>query len=169
MFAPPHDGFYSTVISGHVKYHRAPANNLKHISFWSPAKLEQLMIDCVIDADIDREEEISWEFCPKCLYCNTALKANFRCFVIKRSCGKTQILTPNLWFYCFPCKFKLKGQLDNYGFNYILPSDSDLIRCRSRLLGQHWTHHATFLCGKLPKRGNSNVWMVFIKRPPYLY
>ena len=59
MFAPPHDGFYSTVISEHVKYHRAPANNLKHIfsSYWSPSILEQSMIDSVIYAYIDREEE----------------------------------------------------------------------------------------------------------------
>ena len=28
MFAPPHDGFYSTVISEHVKYHGALTNNL---------------------------------------------------------------------------------------------------------------------------------------------
>ena len=55
MFAPPHDGFYSTVISEHVKYHRALTNNLTSSSDLRQClKSRWLIVWCL---DIYWEEE----------------------------------------------------------------------------------------------------------------
>ena len=58
MFAPPHDGFYSTVISEHVKYHREQ-------TIWNMFKpaTESLhqYLNCVICTHWLRRGKISWE------------------------------------------------------------------------------------------------------------